>query len=517
MARLLLMAGATLTLQGIFFMNDNARWRILVVDDHESVLEAYRQNLQDEDYCVDYFSSGLMAYRHFATRPYDYAIAFVDYNLLPTDNEFSDGSELVRQLKKLNEDLTVVIVSADTSDEAYQKWLEADADKVLYKPITKQRIILSIKAAFAKFQDEAGSPTSETKKNIKIDYAKQIGMIGVSEDFQNLAKNTLRYAEVDADVLVLGETGTGKELIARAIHNHSKRAKRGSFVAVNCSSFKGDSSLMESELFGHEKGAFTGAIAKKAGVFEAAHGGTVFLDEVHHLGRDAQAKLLRAIQEKKIKRVGCAQEFSVDFRLICAAKPKLKEMCKGAEPDFLPDLYYRISNLDLMLSSLRERPEDIVPLLMHFKQRADEKYKGKYNTPKEFSSSAIKALKIYSWPGNVRELENVIERLYVTVEDRLITKNLLPDDILQTSEIFNAMVELDLGALETLQSMQLKRVILTALKRKNHNVMQASVELKVKRTTLNSRMKSLGIFNSNPIERDGMLKVLVDNFRNFKM
>ena len=486
-------------------MNNNAQQRIMIVDDHESVLESYRQYLNGEEYSIDYFSSGLEAYQYYLTCPSDYVIAFVDYNLLPSDKEFSDGSELVRQLKKINDDLVVVIVSADTSEDAYRKWLDADADKVLYKPVTKQKVIANIKIALSKYHQEVFT----IKKGMPDkDYAKLINMIGVSVDFQNIAKSTLRYSEVDSDVLILGETGTGKELIAKAIHKNSKRSKRGNFVAVNCSSFNGDSSLMESELFGHEKGAFTGAIAQKAGVFEVAHGGTVFLDEIHNLSREAQAKLLRAIQEKKIKRVGNTKEFGIDFRLICAGKYKLKEMCKGGDPNFLPDLYFRISSLDLILSPLRERKEDIEPLLIHFKKLANEKY----NVKKEFSSSAMRALKSYNWPGNVRELENVVEKVYVNVDDRIIRKKHLPEDIMQANSIYDAIAELNLEALEKLQREQVKKVILAALKQKNHNIKQASIELKVKRTTLNSRMKALGIFDSSPEERNGMLKSIIDNF-----
>lgn len=488
-------------------MNDKKK--ILIVDDHEKVLDSYKEFLKEEKYLIEYFSSGGRAYQQFISSPSEYVIAFIDYNLLPDDDLFSDGSELVRQLKKINEDLVIVIVSADTSEEAYKRWLEVDTDKVLYKPITKQKVLANIKSAFSKHIQE----NFLRKKVDNKDYANLINMIGVSADFQRIAKSVLRYAEVDSDVLISGETGIGKELVAKAIHANSKRAKRGQFIAVNCSSFKGDSTLMESELFGHEKGSFTGAINQKAGVFEAAHGGTVFLDEIHHLGKDAQAKLLRALQEKKIKRVGSTKEFGVDFRLVCAGKPKLKELCRGNDPDFLPDLYFRISTLDLEISPLRERTEDIEPLLMHFKEMAENKFKIK----KDFSSSTIRALKGHSWPGNVRELENLVERLYVEVEDRIIRKKHLPNDILESNSMSDAIINLDLETLEHLQREQVKRLILTALKNKGHNIKQAAIDLKVKRTTLNSRMKSLGIFDYAPEERNILLKTLIDNFSSLRI
>ncbi|PIP94283.1 MAG: hypothetical protein COW00_08370 [Bdellovibrio sp. CG12_big_fil_rev_8_21_14_0_65_39_13] len=483
--------------------------KILVVDDCKYVLQSYQELLADEDYSVEYFETGEEALKRFQTNSSDYVIAFVDHNLKLDQGHFSDGSELVKQLKKINDDLTVVIASADSSDEAYKKWLEAEADKVLYKPITKSKLMANINSAIAKYDQECVSQYPTDHK----DYAAMIGMVGISNEFQSVAKNVLRYAEVDSDVLILGETGTGKELIAKALHQHSKRSNSGQLISINCSSFKGDSNLMESELFGHEKGAFTGAIAQKAGVFEVAHGGTVFLDEIHHLGRDAQAKLLRAVQEKKIKRVGGTKEFSVDFRLICAGKPKLREMCKGEEAEFLPDLYFRVSTLDLELPPLRERTEDIQPLINYFKRNAE----GKYGITKEFSPSAIRVLKSYSWPGNVREVENIIERIFVKIEEKIIRKKHLPDELLQSTSISDAVAEFDLEALEKLQKEQIKRLILTVLKTHGHVVMQAAAVLNVKRTTLISRMQALDIYDSSPEERNGMLKTIINNFSSLRI
>lgn len=477
--------------------------KILVVDDCKYVLQSYQELLADEDYSIEFFETGEKALTHFKNHSSDYVIAFVDHNLKKDQGHFVDGSELVKQLKKVNEDLIVVVASADSSDEAYKKWLEAEADKVLYKPITKPKLMANINSAMAKYDQESVSQYPTDHK----DYAAMIGMIGISSEFQNVAKNVLRYAEVDSDVLILGETGTGKELIAKALHKHSKRASGGQLISINCSSFKGDSNLMESELFGHEKGAFTGAIAQKAGVFEVAHGGTVFLDEIHHLGKDAQAKLLRAIQEKKIKRVGGMKEFSIDFRLICAGKSKLRDMCKGEEPDFLPDLYFRISTLDLELPPLRERTEDIQPLISYFKENAEKKY----SIVKEFSPSAIRILKSYSWPGNVREVENIIERLFVKVEGKIIRKKHLPDELLESTSITDAVAGFDLETLEKLQKEQVKRLILTTLKTHGHVVKQAADALNVKRTTLISRMKALNIYDSSPEERNGMLKTIINN------
>lgn len=484
--------------------------KILVVDDDKYVIQAYKEIFSDEDFTVDYFMYGIEAYRHFQTHSSDYVIAFIDYNLQKDNGNFSDGSELAKQLREINEDLEIVIASADVSDEAYKKWIQVDSAKILYKPISKEKVVANINSAMDKqSQDMAELSLGAASKN----YASMTGMIGISTEYQNTAKDIIRFAEHDSsDVLILAETGTGKELAAKAIHNNSKRAKIGQFVAINCSAFKGDSNLMESELFGHEKGAFTGAIAQKTGLFEVAHRGTIFLDEVHHLGKDAQAKLLRVLQEKKIKRVGGTKEFAVDVRVICAAKPKIWDMCQGDNPDFLPDLYFRITPLVLDIAPLRERTEDIPPLVKHFSITMKEKC-GK---EKGFSPMALRALKGYHWPGNIRELENTVERLFVMIDGGVIRKKNLPDEILQATSIKDAIANLDLETLERLQQEQLKKLILVALKKHNHNIKQAAIDLNVKRTTLNSRMKTLGIFDSTPEERNGMLKIIINNLSSFK-
>jgi two-component system response regulator AtoC len=485
--------------------------KVLVIDDDKYSIESYREIFSDENVTVDYFMYGLEAYKHFKSHSSDYVIAFIDHNLQKDSGIYSDGSELAKQLREINEDLVIVIVSADSSDEAYRKWIQVDSAKILYKPFSKEKIIANVNSAIDKHrQDIAPYILKGAVKN----YLALTGMIGISNEYQDTAKDILRFADHDSsDVLILAETGMGKELAAKAIHNNSKRSKTGPFIAINCSSFKGDSDLMESELFGHERGAFTGAINQKLGVFEAAHRGTLFLDEIHHLGKAAQAKLLRVLQEKKIKRVGSTKEFAVDVRVICAAKPKLWNMCQGDDPEFLPDLYFRITPLVLTIAPLRERTEDIVPLTKHFSKMMSEKC----GTDKEFSPNAVRALKSYNWPGNIRELENTVERLFVMVDGSVIRKKNLPDEILQAISIKDAIADLDLETLEKLQQEQLKKLILMTLKKHNHNIKQAALSLNVKRTTLNSRMKSLGIFDSSPEERNGMLKNIIKNLSNLKI
>lgn len=474
--------------------------KILVLDDKQSVLDSFRLHLVDTSHNVEYFSKGEDALIKFSSTPFDYAIAFVDYNLADS-GEYKLGVDVVKKLKEINEDLVVVMISADKSDEAYSSWIEADADKVLYKPISKNKVLANIEMALAQIDEEIDEDELKGKN-----YSAKIDMIGPSVEFQKVARDVLKFSKTDAEVLILGETGTGKELVAKAIHKNSNRSK-SSFLVINCSSYKGNSELLESELFGHEKGAFTGADQTKIGVFEAANGSSIFLDEIHHLSKEAQAKLLRVIQEKKIRRVGGTRELSVDFRLICAGKSDLKNMCKPENSEFLPDLYYRISTLDVVIPSLRERTEDILPLLIHFKKKAESRF-GK---TKEFSSSAIKSLKAYSWPGNIRELERLIQKLYVVVDGTVIRKKHLPDEVLNLSSILEITHSMDFPRLEKLQQEQQKKMILDALKETGHNIKKAAEVLNIKRTTLNSRMKNLEIFDLSPDRREGLLQGIISN------
>lgn len=236
-----------------------------------------------------------------------------------------------------------------------------------------------------------------------------IGMVGRSDALAEIARKVQVFRRHNRNVLVLGESGTGKELVAQALH-----AGTGGFFAVNCASYRANPTMLESVLFGHTKGSFTGAIRDRKGVFEEACGGTVFLDEIHHLSSDVQVSILRTIQEKKVTRLGTAREWAVNFRLIAAAKPDLEAMVQKGQ--FRLDLYYRIRGSTLILVPLRERPEDIPPLVAHF----TEKWNRENHAHKQFTPKAIRYLERYSWPGNVRELENVVyECLDLSTQEKI--------------------------------------------------------------------------------------------------
>ena len=483
-------------------MKTNHTPRILVVDDQKSIFDTFTLYLQETDTQIDFALNPNEAIEIFKKAPFSYAIAFVDHHFRGLAEY---GDKLASKLKKINKDLVVVMISSDHSDSAYASWLKADVDKVVYKPFSCEHILLHIKTAFDRLKIQSD------EKNPQKNYAKKIGMIGSSPSFQNTAKLALKYAQSSSEALIMGETGTGKELIAKAIHRHSDRVRK-KFLPVNCSSYKENSQLLESELFGHERGAFTGAEKTKLGIFEVAQGGSIFLDEIHHLSLQAQAKLLRVIQEKKIRRLGGVEEFSVDFRLICSAKPGLKEKCKGSNPEFLPDLFFRISTLDLLIASLKDRPEDITPLIIYFKEKTEEELKKK----KEFSSSSINALKNYPWPGNIRELEMLIKKLYVIIEERTILKSHLPEEIINFCSSHALVKDMNFSVLEKNQNNEKKKLILKALMQASHNITKASHILNLNRNALNAKMKSLGIFYISKENRESLLKKLNNKLFNIE-
>ena len=341
----------------------------------------------------------------------------------------------------------------------------------------------------------------EDNEVIETDSLDKVGMVGKSKSLLRTAKDILKFAKSDLPVLILGETGTGKELAAKALHQNSSRSKK-KFLTVNCSAFKGDTSLLESELFGHEKGSFTGAINRKIGIFEEANGGTVFLDEIHHLSLEAQAKILRAIQEKRIRRVGQNGEIPVDFRLISASKPNLRSLSE--KNFFLPDLYFRIATLDITISPLRERVEDIAPLVIHFKNMIEKRD----GVIKEISEPAIDKLKGYDWPGNIRELQNFIEKTLLITEGRIIKACDLSESLSMLNsrdsinKVNNEHKYKTLKDLEEWYNNKKVKIILETLIKNGHNISKTAEALEEKRSTLSSTMKKFGISHMTNEERE---------------
>ena len=391
--------------------------KILVVDDDPNILNAFEATFYGrKDASLHLYSSPKEALSVLSENPFLFALAFVDYRFAQEGPPI--GHELAKQLKTLNPYLCVCLMSGDQSPEALEKWLRAGVDKFMYKPLGRDFINCMISYAIDTFHAQfSGSFSYDSQKiNIK-NVQEKIGLVGVSENIQHVIHQTIRFASTKESVLILGETGTGKEIVAQAIHKASPRAKEP-FVVVNCAAIT--DTLFESEFFGHIKGAFTGANANKRGKFELAHRGTLFLDEIHHLTLNQQAKILRVIQEKKILPVGGSKEIPVDFRLVSASKPDLES--KSEKKEFLADLYYRISTLDIHIVPLKDRPEDIKPLVHFFQAKNLQE-----NLPRKmFLPVTMDLLRKCLWQGNVRELEKLIRKLSITVEGPSVHPKHLP-------------------------------------------------------------------------------------------
>lgn len=383
--------------------------RLLLVDDHALFLELTKQFLEKAGYQVDTAESGPKARRLLADPKNQYALVILDYVL-----DRQDGSDVAKEILGSRPDQFIIIYSNDLSRDAIANSWKAGAVEFVNKGTKEAQFLEIVKKWSDLYRDNkriSGMlPLDEAEKEIG-----SIGLVGASSELASVARLVKKYRAETSTVLITGESGTGKEKIARYLHE----GNRYPFRAVNCASYNGEATLMESELFGIEKDSFTGASRDKKGVFEEVGRGTVFLDEVHTLSLKAQQKLLRVLQEKTVRPVGSTKEIPVHFRLVVAAKPNLQALIKSGE--FLLDLYYRLNVLRIEIPPIRDRKEDILPLLLYFVARNTKQGQ----TPKVLESKTIEYLRRYPWPGNIRELENTIEQLCATVSNVSIG----PDDI----------------------------------------------------------------------------------------
>ncbi|WP_373090887.1 sigma-54-dependent transcriptional regulator [Zhongshania sp.] len=384
--------------------------RILLVEDEDVIRLALRRLLERNDYQVDEADSVARALTTYNVNDYDLIISDLRLPGAP-------GTDLISKT-----DAPVLIMTSYASLKSAVDSMKKGAIDYIAKPFdhdemlkTVERIILSTQ------KEDSPSDKPEPNSSQRKQIADANGMIGSCKAMQQLYDHIRRAAPTDATILVHGETGTGKELVARAIHNQSARATKA-IICVNCAAIP--ESLIESELFGYEKGAFTGANASRIGLIEAADGGTLFLDEIGELPLEAQARLLRFIQEDEIRRIGSVESSKVNVRLICATHRDLKEMAHAGR--FREDLYYRINVMKLELPPLRERGKDILELAETLLKHRCEKMK---KPLMHFSPKAIQAITTYIWPGNIRELENAIERAVILCDRKEIDNELLDIDL----------------------------------------------------------------------------------------
>lgn len=368
--------------------------KILVVDDETPIRRTLRDILEFEGYDVEEASDGLECIAKVQKEKFDVIITDIKMPKM-------DGIEALERLQILSPETPVIMVSGhgtiDTAVEAVKK----GAFDFISKPPDLNRMLITVRNALDR--SELVNTTQVLRKQVKGN--KGVNMIGESAPILEIKKMLERVAPTESRVLITGQNGTGKELVARWIHEKSNRAD-GPIVEVNCAAIPAE--LIESELFGHKKGSFTGAIADRPGKFESANGGTLFLDEIGDMSLDAQAKVLRALQESKITRVGDSKEIKVDVRVLAATNKDLRE--EIAHGRFREDLYHRLAVIVVKVPSLNERREDIPLLLEHFNRRIADDYG---HAPKNFTPDAMKALQDYNWTGNIRELANVIERLFI--------------------------------------------------------------------------------------------------------
>ena len=384
---------------------------ILIADDDEASCELFAEVLERERYRVDQVQTGEEALARLREKVHD--LLLVDVRM-----PGMTGLEVTRTVRKEYPGLPILVMTAFGSMETAIEAIHEGAFDFISKPMNLEELKKTVARALA--QQTLQAPRK--KGSEEIGAGDQFGtVIGRSPAMVEVYKTIARVAPTKSTVLILGESGTGKELIARAIHQHSSRAARP-FVAVDCGALT--ETLLESELFGHVRGAFTGAVSDKKGVFEEAEGGTCFLDEINDINLNLQAKLLRVLQEHEVRRVGASKSIMVDVRVVAAANKDLEQMVsRGALRE---DLYYRLKVVSIYLPPIRERPEDIPSLAEYFLRHYSHDA-GKLVT--SISDEAMKLLCGYPWPGNVRELENVIDRAVALSRQSLMTPEDLPVEV----------------------------------------------------------------------------------------
>ncbi len=451
---------------------------VLVVDDEQIMREVIARLLRREGYEVKTVGSGEEGLEAARDHPFD--LVLLDL-MLPG----MGGLDVLSEFSEAFPQIVVIMITAYASIENAVAATRKGAFDFITKPFKNDELLLVIKNSLEK--QELVKENLQLKKTLRTQAGFQ-NIVGKSEKMRQLFELVSQVGPRRSTVMITGESGTGKELIAKAVHNCSSRAD-GPFLPVNSGTIPFD--LLESELFGHVRGAFTGASSSKKGLFEAAQGGTIFLDEIGNLPLETQAKLLRVIQEREFRRVGGIENIKVDVRIIAATNIELRKALQTG--DFREDLYYRLNVITLALPPLRERKDDIPLLAEHFINRFCEENSAPVCP---LDQGALRILMEYDWPGNVRELENVIERAVVLIpEDRIIREELFPQEILESTSV--GISKLDLGTNGTsLKDLVLefeKNLIKTALQKTEWNQKKAAALLRVNPTTLNEKLKRMKI------------------------
>lgn len=451
--------------------------RVLVIDDEEGVCELLRDVLESEGYevLVAYTAAeGMEALNNFKPDT-----VLLDIKL-PDDN----GIKVMERIKDIGVSVPVILMTAFGTTEIAIQAMKEGAHDYLNKPLNLDELILSVQKAIR--MKNLVSEVATLREKLEDDLNQSDNFIGESRIMQEISKTIGRISDSDITVLIQGESGTGKEVVAQSIHKNSKRTQ-GPYIKINCATIP--ENLMESELFGHEKGAFTGAVTQKLGKFELAHGGTIFLDEIGELTHRAQTKLLRVLQEREFERVGGISSIKVDIRILAATNKDLQKLVE--EGKFREDLFYRLNVVNIKLPPLKERKEDITPLADYFINRFAQKHGKKITS---ISKEALKLMLTYSWPGNVRELKNTCEQAVVMARGAVI----LPDDLgiydgglqpFQNSDLeLNLTLRLKRPLRDILAEVE-KQIIIKTLRDHNWNRQDSANTLGLNRRSLYAKMK----------------------------
>ncbi len=444
--------------------------KILIVDDEEGMRRLLSRILVKEGYETFAAANGQEALQ---------AVALEEYDLVITDLKMPgmDGLTLLNELKDYDPRLPIIVITAYGTVENAVQALRSGAFDYITKPFEADEIRLTVAKAFERERLIAENRYLHQELEGRYSFS---GIVGSSKAMQQVFDVAASVAHSNANVLITGESGTGKELIARSIHFNSPR-KEKPFIVLNCAALS--ESVLESELFGHERGAFTGALHQKKGRFELADQGTLFIDEVGEMSLAAQVKLLRVIQEHEFERVGGNRTIKVDVRIVAATNKNLEQEVKAGR--FREDLFYRLNVVNIELPPLRERREDIEPLAAHFLEKYTRETGKKIE---QISPKALACLVAHDWPGNVRELENVIERAVVLAKGNVLTPRDFPQGIQSRDQICLSLPESGGSLTEILEDLE-RQLIIQTLNREGRSQTRAAEVLGIKRTTLRYKLE----------------------------
>ncbi len=457
--------------------------RVLIVDDEKLMRISLESQLKKEGYNVKSMDNALDGLKLVKSEEYDVVV---------TDLRLSgmSGMDFLKEIKKYNQEIIVVIMTAYGTLESAVSAIKEGAYDYIAKPFSTDELIIKLQRAL--HHKNTAAEVKRLRGEIQAEF-EFCNIVGKSDAMKKVLETVKSVSERDATVLLRGESGTGKEKIAGAIHYHSCR-KTGPFVRVSCAALNRE--ILESELFGHEKGAFTGAIKTRRGRFELANGGSIFLDDVDDIPLDMQVKLLRVLQERTFERVGGEETHCVDVRIICATKKDLLERVRDGY--FREDLFYRLNVVPISIPPLRERKEDILLLVNYFLKKFVSQHE---DALPDISQEAVDVLMAYDWPGNVRELENVIEHAVAFSKSKGISLETFPE-YLRKVDIHKDLLSMDLCNKQTINLQDAlteveKKLIRWAHQKTNGNQVKMAEILGIPRTTLRNRLIKLQLFDKS--------------------